>query len=57
MVIRYYSIKLYELYNKKILLDLKVSEFGNFISLTSSFCSNDLCNSNSNDHYSYLIIF
>ena len=45
------------MYNKKILLDLKVSEFGNFISLTSSFCSNDLCNSNSNDHYSYLIIF
>ena len=57
MVIRYYSIKLYELYNKKILLDLRISEFSNFISLTSSFCSNDLCNSNSDDHFSYLIIF
>ena len=57
MVIRYYSIKLYELYHKKILLDLRTSEFGNFLSLSSSFCSNDLCNSNSDDHYSYLIIF
>jgi len=57
MVIRYYSIKLYELYHKKILLDLRTSKFGNFLSLSSSFCSNDLCNSNSDDHYSYLIIF
>ena len=57
LVIRYYTIKLYELYNKIILLDLRISEFGNFISLTSSFCSNDFCDSNSNEHYSYLIIF
>ena len=57
MMIRYYTIKLYELYNKKILLDLRLNLFGNFISLTSSFCSNDLCDSNSNEHYSYLIIF
>ena len=57
MVIRYYSIKLYELYHKKILFDLRITEFGNYLSLTSSFCSNDLCNSNSNDYYSYLIIF
>jgi len=57
MVIRYYSIKLYELYHKKILLDLRISEFGNFLSLTSSFCTNNLCESNFNDHYSYLIIF
>ena len=57
MVIRYYSIKLYELYNKKILLDLRIIEFGNFLSLTSSLCSNVLCSSDSNDHYSYLIIF
>ena len=56
-MIRYYSIKLYELYHKKILLDLRLSEFGNFLSLSSSFCSKDLCNSNSDDHYSYLIIF
>ena len=55
-MIRYYSIKLYELYNKKILFDIRISEFRNFISLTSSFCSNDLCYSNSNDYYSYLII-
>ena len=57
MVIRYYSIKLYELYQKKILFDLRITEFGNFLSLTSSFCSNDKCNYNSDDYYSYLIIF
>ena len=57
MVIRYYSIKLYELYNKKILFDLRIIEFGNFLSLTSSLCSNSLCSSDSDDYYSYLIIF
>jgi len=57
MVIRYYSIKLYELYNKKVLFDLRIIEFGNFLSLTSSLCSNSLCSSDSHDHYSYLIIF
>jgi len=57
MAIRYYSIKLYELYHKIILFDLRIIEFGNFISLTSSFCSEESCNSNSNNHYSYLIIF
>ena len=56
-VIRYYTIKLYELYNKMILLDLRISEFGNFLTLASSFCSSDQCSSVSNEHYSYLIIF
>ena len=57
MAIRYYSIKLYELYHKIFLFDLRITEFGNFLSLTSSFCSEEPCNSNSNNHYSYLIIF
>ena len=57
MVIRYYSIKLYELYHKKIMFDLRITEFGNYLSLTSSFCSDDSCNYNSDDYYSYLIIF
>ena len=57
MVIRYYSIKLYELYHKNILFDLRIIEYGSFLSLTSSLCSNTLCSSDSNDHYSYLIVF
>ena len=55
--IRYYIILMYNLYNKKFLLDLKLMEFGNYLSLTASFCSNDYCSSNSHNHYSYLIIF
>jgi hypothetical protein len=57
MVIRYYSIKLYELYHKKILFDLRMTEFRNYLSLTSSLCSDNICNYNSDNHYSYLIIF
>ena len=55
--IRYYIFPIYDLYHKKFLLDLKLIEFGNYLSLTASFCSNDFCSSNSNNHYSYLIIF
>ena len=57
LMIRYYTIQLYELYHKKFLLDLKLNRFGDYISLSSSLCSNYNCGSNSEEHYSYLIIF
>ena len=57
MMIRYYTIKLYELYHKKVLLDLRITEFGNFLALISSFCPIDLCSTVFSEHYSYLIIF
>ena len=57
LVIRYYTIQLYKLYNKKFLYELKLINFQNYLSLTSSLCSNSQCSSNNDDHYSYLIIF
>ena len=56
-VIRYYKIKLYELYNKKILFELKVIQFNDYLSLSSSLCSSSDCDSNTDEHYSYLMIF
>ena len=52
--IRYYMIKLYELYNKKILFELKLTYFKNLLSISSNLCS--YSNYNSNDYYSYLLI-
>ena len=57
MNIRYYVIELYELYHKKFLYELILTPFGKYISLSSSFCSDTNCNSNDDEHYSYLIIF
>ena len=57
MNIRYYTIELYQLYHKKFLLELILTPFGKYISLSSSFCSNTNCDSNDDEHYSYLMIF
>ena len=57
LVIRYYSFPIYELYHKKVLFDLKLTEFGQFLTLASSFCNDINCESNSNEHSSYLMIF
>ena len=56
-VIRYYTIKLYELYNKKILFDLKLIKYNDYLSLSTSLCSSSDCSTNDDEHYSYLIIF
>jgi hypothetical protein len=52
-MIRYYKIDLY----KKIFLELKLTEFWNYLTISSSMCLNTECSSNSNTHYSFLIIF
>ena len=56
-VIRYYTIKLYELYNKIFLFEIKAIKFGNYLSLCCSLCSNSGCSSNNDEHISSLIIF
>ena len=56
-VIRYYEIKLYDLYHKKILFEIKLAKYGDYISLCTSLCSNYQCSSNNDNHYSYLMIF
>ena len=57
MMIRYYKIDLYQIYHKKVFFDLKLTEFGNYLTISSSMCLSTECSSNSNDHYSFLIIF
>ena len=57
LVIRYYSFPIYELYHKKVFFDLKLTEFGQFLTLATSFCNDINCGSNSNEHSSYLMIF
>ena len=55
--IRYYSIKLFALYHYKILFDLKLINYKNFITLGLSFCNNTNCSRDEDEHYAGLIIF
>ena len=55
--IRYYSIKIYELYHYKILFDLRINNYNNLVALASSYCPQKECNSDYDEHYSSLIIF
>ena len=55
--IRYYSLKLFALYHYKILFDLDLYIYKNFISIGLSFCPIANCSSDENEHYSGLIIF
>ena len=57
LMIRYYVIPLNELYNKHIYNDLTLTQYVNYVSLSSSLFSGELSISNKNDLYSYLIIF
>ena len=56
MNIRYYEIKLWDDYSRKIFLDIRAALYKNFISITFSNCHLYECNSNTNLHYSSLII-
>ena len=55
--IRYYSIFSYILYNFKLLFELRIHTYKNFISFSSSFCQNKKCDSDYDEHYSSLMIF
>ena len=57
MKIRYYSINSFALYNYKILLDLRIHNYNNFLAFSSSFCPNQTCNDDFNEHYCALMIF
>ena len=57
LTIRYYIFPIFELYHKFFHLELKLTQWGNFLTLVSSFCFTEICSSNSNEHYSYLTIF
>ena len=55
--IRYYSIPSFILYHFKILFELRIQTYKNYISFSSSFCPNEACYTDDDEHYSSLIIF
>ena len=55
--IRYYPIELYKLYHYKILFDLRIHNYNNYLALGLSYCPDRTCYSDSDTHYSALIIF
>ena len=55
--IRYYSIQLYDLYHLKIFKDIRIHNYNNYLALAFSFCKNELCSEDNNEHFSALIIF
>jgi len=54
--LRYYSLKLYESHHFKVLFDLRLHNFNNFIALGLSLCPTDECRFDNNTHYSTLMI-
>ena len=55
--VRYYAIPSFNLYNYKILFELRIHPYKNYVSFSSSFCQNVVCSSDNDDHYSALMIF
>ena len=55
--VRYYLVKLYEMYHYKIFSDIKLNNYNNILTLGFSFCNNEICSSDSDEYYSGLILF
>ena len=55
--IRYYYIPIFGLYNFKILYELRIHNYNNFIAFASSHCPNKKCDGDNDEHYTSLIIF
>ena len=55
--IRYYLMEIFALYNYKILKDLRIHRYNNFIAFASSCCHIRNCSYDENPHYAALIIF
>ena len=54
---RYYSIDIFQLYNLKVLLELKIHKYNSFIAFAASFCSQKECEKDEDEHFSSLMIF
>ena len=54
--LRYYSMNLYETHHFKVLFDLRLHNYNNFIALGLSLCPTDECLFDNNTHYSTLMI-
>ena len=58
VVIRYYLINIYKLYNYKFLFDIRGHLYNKFIALGFSYCNAEKCNDDKNDaHYSAFLLF
>ena len=54
--LRYYPLKIYESHHYKVLFDLRLHNYNNFIALGLSLCPTDECLFDNNTHYSTLMI-
>ena len=55
--IRYYLIQLYDLYHLRILSDLRIHKYNNYLAFAISYCPQELCENDDNEHYPGLMIF
>ena len=55
--IRYYSIQLWALYGKKLLKDLRIHNYNNYLVCAISYCNNTACDQDTDEHYPGLMIF
>ena len=55
--LRYYFIDFFSLYNHKFYRDIKLHPYNNNIAFGFSFCYNEACNDDNDEHYTSLIIF
>ena len=55
--IRFYSLPMFSLYKYKILFDLRIHNYNNFLVVGTSYCPNQQCDNNDHEHYSALIFF
>ena len=55
--LRYYYIPSFKLYNYKILFELRIHIYKNFLAFSSSFCPNETCSADEDEHYAGLILF
>ena len=57
IIIRYYQIEIYELYNFKFLLEMAVHPYNNYIAFAFCFCRQSQCKSKTDPHYAGMMIF
>ena len=55
--VRYYLIEIFSFYKYKILFELRIHKYNNFLAFGSSFCPNEDCDEDKDEHYSALMIF
>ena len=57
IVLRYYTLNIFTKYTFKILSDMRLNLYNNYISFGFSFCRQESCDDNSDSHYAGLMIF